>query len=618
MHLTKPDLRIWTKLLLLTEAVVVVAILFTTTAAISVVSGRLDEEIDVRRQQLQAAAVRLFAQGDERLGTAVTLLAGVHELRVAILDHNEALLDRLLARYRADLGLDCLEVFDPSGVLLKRSFPSQPAARTDAQDEIIPSSLARKGTRFALRTKGGLLIQKAGVAVGDTSPYATVVASRVIDATFVAEMKKLLGGELFVLGKDIAPISTIPGGVEELAEALLVQSEAPDAASLTRVAEVHIEGISHAVSAAALPHSLPHPSAILGVAISREPAEAIRTRTRRTLVLVGAALGILVTLASFLTAKHLLRPLDRLVVAAERLRAGHLEHRIAVDRRDEFFILTKAFNDMARELGEKIEGLDRTASELRSANQRLRQTNAVLVRTEKLASVGRLAAGIAHEINSPLGGILGYLQELVAADESMERDDMELIIGGLTRIAATVRKLLAFTRSTQPDIRPVAVGAVLREALALTTADKALRHVSVSISCGERGPEVLADAIQLHQIFTNIILNAGQAMGGTGALTITVSKGSEPAMSDRAGSVSISFTDTGPGIPAAQLPIVFDPFFTTKPPGEGTGLGLFVCHQIADQLGGHLEVESSPGLGATFRVVLPVAPEQEERSQEAR
>jgi signal transduction histidine kinase len=232
-----------------------------------------------------------------------------------------------------------------------------------------------------------------------------------------------------------------------------------------------------------------------------------------------------------------------------------------------------------------------------------------LVQTEKLASLGQLAAGAAHEINNPLTGILGYSDLLV--DNTVLDDKSRVVAEKIRtlarRIKTLVSSLLSFSRQVPTEKSLLDLTQVLSSALHLGTLDMRGKHIQVQVENGSALPRVHGDANQLLQVFFNVMNNAVDAMEevGGGTLTIRIAQVGDNAV--------IDFCDTGPGVAAPQL--VFDPFFTTKPVGKGTGLGLSICYGIIQEHGGRIECFNRPEGGATFRIELPAVFEQTSRPE---
>ena len=220
-------------------------------------------------------------------------------------------------------------------------------------------------------------------------------------------------------------------------------------------------------------------------------------------------------------------------------------------------------------------------------------------RTEKLAALGELSAGIAHELNTPLGSILGYAR-LLMRDRDLppeDRERLEIIAEQAIRGSAIIKRLLNFARQSTPEFADTDINAVIADSLKVLGEEIGKRRISVTTELGAVRP-IRADKRQIEQVIINVVLNALQAVAAEGQVLIRTSSMDH--------SVVIGVHDTGPGIPRDVRTRIFDPFFTTKPFGEGTGLGLSVCAGIVSAHGGAIQVESEEGNGASFLITLPV------------
>jgi two-component system NtrC family sensor kinase len=225
-----------------------------------------------------------------------------------------------------------------------------------------------------------------------------------------------------------------------------------------------------------------------------------------------------------------------------------------------------------------------------------------LLQAEKLASVGRLSAGVAHEINNPLTGILthGYFLKKKAGEIKLVQEYSDIIINETMRCRKIIRGLLDFSRQTESEKKLTDINKIVKDTLLLIEHQALMKNVKILTELNEPLPMIIVDANQIQEVFMNIILNALDAMPDGGLLTIS----SDSIVDGRY--IEIKFTDTGCGIPKENLNKLFDPFFTTKKVGEGTGLGLSVSHGIIEKHNGTIEVQSEVGKGSTFAVKLPV------------
>lgn len=234
--------------------------------------------------------------------------------------------------------------------------------------------------------------------------------------------------------------------------------------------------------------------------------------------------------------------------------------------------------------------------------QKLEKTQLQLVQSEKMASLGKLSAGVAHQLNNPLGGITLYTK-LMLEDYDLEdkaKEDLYRILKDAQRCRDTVKELLEFARQTRQFMKPLNINKAIDRTLFLIENQTLFHNITVKKKMAPFVPLVVADSQQLGHVFMNLIINAAQAMDGQGTITITTR---ESATKDR---VSIDIADTGPGISAENLEHVFEPFFTTKDEGKGTGLGLSVVYGIVENHGGAITARSTPGRGSTFTIELPV------------
>ncbi len=239
-----------------------------------------------------------------------------------------------------------------------------------------------------------------------------------------------------------------------------------------------------------------------------------------------------------------------------------------------------------------------------------KRTQAQLVQAGKLAGIGQLAAGIAHEINNPLSGVLGYAKRLMkkAEDEEIKKTpgfesfqrEMKLIVDSALRCKKIIDGLLKFSRTSDTVSMAVNINEVIDEALILFGNQLSSQNIELNKILSPNIPTIRANHTQIQQVFTDIIINAIQAMPNGGVLTIAT----RPVNSS---AVEIEFTDTGEGISKENLPKIFEPFFTTREPGKGTGLGLYMIYRILQGHHGHIDVKSEIGKGATFVITLPVA-----------
>ncbi|HUJ90746.1 MAG TPA: ATP-binding protein, partial [Syntrophorhabdales bacterium] len=252
--------------------------------------------------------------------------------------------------------------------------------------------------------------------------------------------------------------------------------------------------------------------------------------------------------------------------------------------------------------------LEKSHRELQVSHQELEQAQTQLIRTEKLASLGQLAAGVAHEINNPLGTITIYAHLLLKGmdKDDPRREDVELIVNESNRAKEIVQGLLSFARETKLRPGPVNVNDLLEDVLGLVVNQSLFHNIKIRKSLFQGLPTIVADETQLKQVFLNIILNAAQAMEGNGKLSITTTTERKQ--------IKVRIRDTGPGIPPEVVKNIFSPFFTTKE--KGTGLGLAISYGIIERHNGKIDVDTELGKGSTFVVSLPISTGEEQRRED--
>ena len=371
----------------------------------------------------------------------------------------------------------------------------------------------------------------------------------------------------------------------------------------------------------ALCHVHPPSQRVVGVvelglqldSIDQESA-TLRTTTMGLTLLATLTLGVL-TFA--FTRRLVIYPVRRLVAATKRVRAGKLDEGVPVSGSGEIGALEASFNDMERSLAtaraernELLQGLER---QVRERTEALGRAQAQLIQTEKLSSLGKLSASIAHEINNPLAGILTTSKLLIRTIEESPGDPraastirmLKLVQRESERCTAIVRNLLGFARERPLTLIDADVNAALDEALFLVANQIALLGIKLERQL-EPVPAIRADFGQLRQAFANIIINACDAMPKGGTLRVR-------SRFDGAGRlIVIEIADTGVGIPPEQLTNVLDPFFTTKE--KGTGLGLSVVYGVVERHGGRLTIDSAPGAGTTVTIRLPLSGADDNRA----
>ena len=330
----------------------------------------------------------------------------------------------------------------------------------------------------------------------------------------------------------------------------------------------------------------------------------LETRRDRILATTSIMIVLLSLLILYFVRRNVARPIDKLI---ERIRAigdGRWQERIQIEEKSEISSLAWEFNRMCERLQELYGRLIEEQHERLTLERNLRQS-------EKLASVGQFAAGLAHEIGTPLGIIGGRAEFLLRRPRSAEEigSNLEIIRSQIDRIAGIVRQLLEFARRREPAFRSVDLPQLLATVTGLLEHKIVEKKIAVDIQIAPTLPAIKGDPHQLQQVLINLFLNSLHALPSGGRIKIAAEVARQETANDKGrvdeAKLRVVFEDNGAGIPAEHLGQVFDPFFTTKDVGEGTGLGLSVAYGIIKDHQGEIHVDSRPGEYTRFEILLP-------------
>lgn len=312
--------------------------------------------------------------------------------------------------------------------------------------------------------------------------------------------------------------------------------------------------------------------------------------------------------------RWLLKPLNRLLVTAEEFRDEEDFTFLPESRDGEFNRLSSTLNKMLARINRDRSRLKKTILDLEESNFKLKKSQQEVVRAEKMASVGRLSAGIAHEIGNPIGIVIGYL-DLLKKDLVSEEQKKDFIVRAETevnRINTIIRQMLDFARQPLSELHgEVSVHANIIEVVEICRVQPMMAGISIASDLRASEQLVIGNNDQLKQVFLNLLLNGADAINtgeiaeNKGVITITTHNPVNDGYLGK-GSIQIKLSDNGPGIDADNLDNIFDPFYTTKEPGKGTGLGLSICFTLIENMGGIIKVESSDE-GTTMIIELPLA-----------
>ncbi len=399
------------------------------------------------------------------------------------------------------------------------------------------------------------------------------------------------GKPVFTVGRDGTSIFQPFAGLSQLRDGGGISK---DGAVLVRVTPVARNGVI--IGSAGLSLSL--------------SAEQGRLERSRQLFMMYFAIDFVLLLGfgSFILSRIVVSPINRLLTATDKITSGQYGQQLKVSGGAEMVRLAESFNAMSSTLHQKEHEVSGHVAALEKANRELNQAREEAVRTEKMASIGLLAAGMAHEIGTPLASIMGY-SELISGeplDNGTIQDYARRISHDCGRIDRIVRGLLDFSRPRNSVVELCNIQELAKRTVQLLSEQGALKGIHVTVSCDQPVPTVHVDPHQLQQVLINLTLNSRDAMPFGGEMAIRIEPDNTCRKADEigCGGLRIDVIDSGIGIPKGNLSRIFDPFFTTKEPGKGTGLGLAISARIIEGFGGRIDVSSTPGAGTCFSIWL--------------
>ncbi|HXV22259.1 MAG TPA: cache domain-containing protein [Desulfuromonadales bacterium] len=644
------------KLTLAALTPLLLVLMLVSIAVFYLINAWIVDEAQKRVRRHLHAAREVLRQEERHLREVVRLAAGSPALAEAAERGDTRLMEQELTSLRQREGLDILTLTDPRGEVLRRGAnPGRPGGepapvalarallagespgglllltaeelRREGEELAgrarIPLRLPHPADREPVETRGLLLVGAAPLTATDGRLLGYIYGGTLLNGNLplVDRIQEIIyGGEthqgtesgsatIFLDRLRVATTVRLKDG--ERAVGTLVSPQVAEAVLTMRQLWVDRALVVDQWYLSAYEPLLDTQGEAVGalyVGLLERPYTILKTRAGLLLIgllLLGGGLGYLIART---ISQRLSRPIRELEATASRVAGGEREIRLPVTTRDEVGHLTEAFNRMTAALTEREEELSRLNRELehkveeRTAlleekSLQLIHTQEELARAEKLAAIGSLAAGVAHEINNPAAIIRGNVEILLMnlPAEVPGQEEAEEILRQTERIALITQNMLAFARKQSLHQNLLRLNSLIEEILAQAGHLVPLEQMRIERHFDPQLPLIEGDAERLRQVFTNIIVNALQAMAGNGTLTVTTRL--EGAV------IEIALADTGPGIPREIRDKIFDPFFTTRV--SGSGLGLSVSYGIVQAHGGSITVESEKGLGSIFRVRLP-------------
>lgn len=353
---------------------------------------------------------------------------------------------------------------------------------------------------------------------------------------------------------------------------------------------------------------------ILETNFSTATVDTVIRQNRIGTIVFGGLFIIMISVSLFIILyKFVSKPVSLLDEGMHKLARGELDHVIEIHSRDEMGLLADTFNTMAGDIKKYKDNMENWTKaleeEIQKKTSEIMKAHDQLINAEKLASLGRMAAGVAHELNSPLTGIFTFAHLMlrrIPHENTQDIEDLEVIIEQAERCSKIIKGLLGFSRKTSAETEKafVDINSLTENTISMVRNQAKFHNIKFNLAFDASIPQITTDPNQLQQVFINLLINAADAMNERGQVTVATRVSADTSGGKKY--VEIEFTDTGPGIPEEHLGKVFEPFFTTKPVGKGTGLGLAVSYGIIKKHGGNIFVRSEMGRGASFFVRLPV------------
>ena len=654
-------LSLRTKLILSFIGVIFFGAILTMIFGSRLVRGAIIDEAQEKVKYDLSSAWMVFNEKLNHIGDIISFTAEREGIQDAIVNKKNNILLRYLSRVRMQRGLDVLTLTDSTGRVIVRTRNPEIKDDDQSQDEIIKKALdggdfaspqivtheelIKEGRELADRAYmefvptpkasprpedkeiNGMMLKAASSVEDDNGNLLGVLYGGILinrDFTIVDRVKELVYKDMKYKGREIGTATIFQ---HDLRISTNVRNENRQRAIGTRV--------SDEVNKAVLERGEAWIDRAFVVndwyITAYEPIKNIDGKTIGILYVgmlerpyidttkrVIMAFAVIAILCVFLllgilifSTTRIIKPLQKMVLATQKIAKGDLTHKLHVKSKDEIGALAESFDKMTGELrmaNQKLIEWGKTLEKkVDERTNEIREMQAHLVQQEKLASLGKLAAGVAHEINNPLGGILIYshlvLEEMKKEDPHY--DNLAKIVKETTRCKDIVKGLLQFARPNEPEVIQININATLDETLSLLESQSVFQNITIKKQFSGNLPPVVADSAQLQQVFMNIVLNGAEAMDGNGKFTIKTSLGRDKK------NIHIEFADTGHGIKEEDKIRLFEPFFTTKEVGKGTGLGLAISYSIIQKHEGTIKVKSQVSKGSTFTVIIPVKREIE-------
>lgn len=608
-----------------------------------------------------AAAWMVFNERRNYVKEIVRLTAERESIKEAIKNNNKDILFRYLSRVREEYGLDVLTLIDSTGIVVVRTRNPDVIGDDQSQDEIIKlvpkkgvlaypqivprEELIKEGKDLAdqaymefidtpkaaprpeNKETNGMMLKAASSIVDERGNHLGTlyggillnrnyeIVDRVKETVYKGEKYKGRDkGTATIFQHDLRISTNVPNEKGERAIGTRVSKEVNNAVLIKGnpwIDRAFVVNLWYITAYEPIKNINNKIIGILYVGMLEKPYLDITNRVMRTFIIIASLCVVLLLVILYFSTTRIINPLQKMVVATQKISAGDLTHKVEVSSKDEIGYLANSFNQMTADLeaaNEKLIEWGKTLEKkVEERTKELTEMQAHLIQSEKLASLGKLAAGVAHEINNPLGGILIYSHLMLEDTDknSPHYENLKKIVKETSRCKDIVKGLLEFARPKEPEMSLISINDIAEKSLSIMERQALFQNIKIKKTYTSDLPKIVADSAQLQQVFMNVIINAAEAMEGNGILALSTS------LSRDGTCIEVKFSDTGHGIMEEDKKRLFEPFFTTKEVGKGTGLGLAISYSIIQKHHGTIEVKSELGKGSTFTVKLPLKEERE-------
>lgn len=651
-----------TKIILMFLIVIIIGGLLSLSFGSRLVKNTLIDQAQAKVKHDLAAAWMVFNEKLNDIKEIVSLTAAREGIKRATKNNNKDILFRYLSRVREEYGLDVLTLTDSTGIVIVRTRNPDVIGDDQSQDEIIKlvpkkgvlaypqivprEELIKEGKDLAdqaymefidtpkaaprpeNKETSGMMLKTASSIVDERGNHLGTlyggillnrnyeIVDRVKETVYKGEKYKGRDkGTATIFQHDLRISTNVPNEKGERAIGTRVSKEVNNAVLIEGnpwIDRAFVVNLWYITAYEPIKNINNKIIGILYVGMLEKPYLDITNRVMLTFIIIASLCVVLLLVILYFSTTRITNPLQKMVVATQKISTGDLTHKVEVSSKDEIGYLADSFNQMTADLeaaNEKLIEWGKTLEKkVEERTKELTEMQAHLIQSEKLASLGKLAAGIAHEINNPLGGVLIYSHLLLEDTDknSPHYENLKKIVKETSRCKDIVKGLLEFARPKEPEMSLVNINEIVERSLSIIERQALFQNIKIKKSYVSNLPKIVADSAQLQQVFVNIILNAAEAMNGNGILTLSTSLNGDGTF------IEIKFSDTGHGIKEEDQKRLFEPFFTTKEVGKGTGLGLAISYSIIQKHQGMIEVKSEVGKGSTFNVRLPVMSEHKD------